>query len=77
MKFKKLDHEPHTVEGRLGYLVGGCGEVLRTVGSSICWGLSSTNPKLPFSKSGTNRDWLKREMCDLETAIKRVLEVLP
>jgi hypothetical protein len=39
------------------------------VGKSIRWGLDSTNPELPEAERETNRDWILRELHDLEAAI--------
>lgn len=65
-------YEPKTMEQRLGYLVEECGEVLAAAGKSLRWGLESVNPELPVPQQEKNRDWLLREMTDLEQAILRV-----
>ncbi len=65
----KPEYEPHDTASRLGYLVEECGEVLSGVGKSIRWGLDSVNPEIPISEQETNRDWILRELEDLELAI--------
>ena len=75
----KPEYEPKDTESRLGYLVEECGEVLSGVGKAIRWGLDSTNPELradlatPDERdrvpAETNRDWILRELHDLEGAI--------
>ena len=67
---------PQTAEQRLGYLVEECGEVLQAAGKSLRWGLDSSNPELPQEKRETNSAWLRRELIDLERAIKYVREIL-
>jgi NTP pyrophosphatase (non-canonical NTP hydrolase) len=68
----KPEYEPHTVAAKLGYLVEECGEVLAAVGKTQRWGLESYNPELPVERRETNRDWILRELNDLEGAIARV-----
>lgn len=70
----KPEYEPKTFPQALGYLVEECGEVLAAAGKTFRWGLESVNPELPPEKQEKNRDWLKREMYDLEEAISRVRE---
>lgn len=53
-------------------LVEECGEVLAAAGKTQRWGLDSVNPELPPQEQETNRDWLLRELNDLEEAILRV-----
>lgn len=72
----KPQYEPKTVEQALGYLVEECGEVLAAVGKTQRWGLESTNPEIPIEKQETNRDWILRELCDLELAIERARKFL-
>lgn len=55
----------------LAYLVEECGEVLAAAGKSLRWGLDSVNPELPKGEQETNRDWLLRELEDLDGAIRR------
>ena len=61
---------------KLGYLAEECGEVLAAVGKTIRWGLNSTNPELPPIDQEKNRDWIKRELLDLEEAIAIVRGIL-
>jgi len=67
---------PKTVETTLGYLVEECGEVLAAVGKTQRWGLDSSNPELRARpgdfdvKPEKNREWILRELLDLENAIK-------
>lgn len=68
----KPQYKPKTLEQKLGYLVEECGEVLAAAGKTIRWGLRSCNPELPFSAREANRDWLLRELADLEGAIRRL-----
>lgn len=69
-------YRPKTTEQKLGYLVEECGEVLAAVGKAQRWGLDSTNPELPPPDRETNRDWIMREVKDLERAIYFVREAL-
>jgi NTP pyrophosphatase (non-canonical NTP hydrolase) len=64
----KPEYVPRTVEARLGYLVEECGEVLAAVGKTQRWGLESYNPDFG-PDSETNREWVLRELVDLERAI--------
>lgn len=72
----KPQYEPTNVGQALGYLVEECGEVLAAVGKTQRWGLESTNPEIPVMERETNRDWILRELKDLETAIARVRKFL-
>lgn len=58
----------------LAHLVEECGEVQQAAGKSLRWGLDSVNPELPEDEQETNRDWLEREIKDLEFVIVRVKE---
>lgn len=72
----KTAYTPRTRDQKLGYLVEECGEVLAATGKSIRWGLASVNPELLPANQETNRDWLLRELYDLERAIWLVREDL-
>lgn len=72
----KPQYEPKTINQKLGYLVEECGEVQAAVGKTIRWGLESTNPELPPEEQETNRDWVLRELDDLERAIRYAREAL-
>ncbi len=75
----KKAYEPKTTDQKLGYLVEECGEALAAVGKTIRWGLESVNPELsPTSTSPreTNREWILRELDDLERAIAFVRQDL-
>jgi len=72
----KPQYAPQTTSAKLGYLVEECGEVLAAVGKSQRWGLDSFNPEIPFKDRETNREWVLRELCDLENAIALVRETL-
>ena len=67
----KPQYMPKTLEQKLGYLVEECGEVLAAVGKTQRWGLYSFNPE-PGASRETNREWILRELDDLENAIKIV-----
>jgi NTP pyrophosphatase (non-canonical NTP hydrolase) len=68
-------YTPVTLDEKLGYLVEEAGEVLAAVGKTLRWGVESYNPDLgPESES--NREWILRELDDLENAIKLVREEL-
>ena len=66
---------PRTVEQKLGYLVEECGEVMAAVGKTQRWGLESYNPDLG-PDSETNREWIMREIRDLERACQIVREAI-
>ena len=68
----KEKYRPKTLLGKLGYLVEECGEVLAAVGKTQRWGLWSSNPELDDQDQETNRDWILRELRDLENAIRIV-----
>jgi NTP pyrophosphatase (non-canonical NTP hydrolase)/predicted RNase H-like HicB family nuclease len=61
---------PRTIEQVLGYFTEECGEVLSAIGKTQRWGLESVNPELDEPDQETNRDWILRELVDLEAAIK-------
>ena len=42
------------------------------MGKTIRWGLDSVNPELPIEQQETNKEWLIRELVDLQNAIKIV-----
>lgn len=60
----------------LAHLVEECGEVVSAVGKSQRFGLESVNPELPEEERETNRDWLLRELDDLEAVARRVRNAL-
>ena len=66
----KPQYEPTHDTQAVAYLCEECGEVLAAAGKSLRWGLDSVNPELDNPE--TNREWLLRELVDLEGAIKRV-----
>lgn len=70
------NYRPCTTETKLGYLVEECGEVMTAVGKTQRWGLDSTNPELPVQERETNREWILRELYDLEYAIMLVRDAL-
>lgn len=72
----KSKYAPRTNDEKIGYLVEECGEVLAAAGKSIRWGLRSFNPELPKAKRELNRDWLARELKDLEEAIVYARQVI-
>lgn len=63
---------PRTPVQKLGYLVEESGEVLAAAGKALRFGLDSTNVELPQEEQETNRDWLRREIVDLQRAIDYV-----
>jgi hypothetical protein len=65
-------YAPKTLEQKIGYLVEECGEVLAAVGKTQRWGFESWNPELPKHERETNREWILRELVDLERAIDLV-----
>ena len=73
---KNPAYETKTNEQKMAHLVEECGEVMAAVGKSLRWGLNSVNPELPVSEQETNRDWILRELADLELAISNVKEML-
>lgn len=72
----KPQYEPKTVQQALGYLAEEAGEVMAAVGKTWRWGLESVNPELPPDEQESNRDWILRELVDLEGAIVRVKHFL-
>lgn len=56
----------------LAHVVEECGEVLAAAGKCQRWGMDSVNPELPPEDQEANRDWLSRELDDLEGAIARL-----
>ncbi len=72
----KQKYWPKTQKQKLGYLIEECGEVMAAVGKTLRWGLESTNPESKAMRPETNRDWVLRELDDLELAIKLVRESL-
>jgi NTP pyrophosphatase (non-canonical NTP hydrolase) len=73
----KPEYYPNTIEQKLGYLVEECGEVLAAVGKTQRWGLDSFNPE-PGASRETNRNWIQRELSDLENAcgiVRLALEI--
>jgi NTP pyrophosphatase (non-canonical NTP hydrolase) len=66
---------PRTIDQKLGYLVEECGEVMAAVGKTQRWGLGSYNPDIG-PDSETNRDWILRELRDMEQACQIVRDAL-
>lgn len=60
----------------IAHLVEECGEVLMAAGKTQRFGLASFNPEVQPCHRETNRDWLLREIEDLEGAIARVRQEL-
>lgn len=67
---------PKTLLQKLAYLAEEAGEVVSAVGKTIRWGTESSNPELPPEQRETNRDWILRELVDLERAIRFAREAL-
>lgn len=65
----KDQYKPKTWLAAMGKLVEECGEVQAAVGKTLRWGPDSVNPELPQEQQETNRDWILRELCDLEESI--------
>jgi NTP pyrophosphatase (non-canonical NTP hydrolase) len=61
---------------KLGYLVEEAGEVLAAAGKTLRWGTHNYNPLLPVSERELNKDWLLRELTDLEYASNLVRKQL-
>ena len=62
----------------LGKFIEECGEALAAAGKSVRFGLDRYNPLIDKAKRETNREWLRREIADLEEAIARLKkEVIP
>lgn len=72
----KPKYEPKTVAQTLGYLIEECGEVLAATGKTIRWGVDSANPDIRLDHRESNRDWILRELKDLEGAVMRAREAL-
>jgi hypothetical protein len=72
----KPEYEPQTAEQAIGYLVEECGEVQAAAGKTLRWGLESFNPELPEHERETNREWLLREMVDVEGAVARLRRII-
>jgi NTP pyrophosphatase (non-canonical NTP hydrolase) len=71
----KPEYYPVSIFHKLGYLVEECGEVLAAVGKTQRWGLNSCNPE-PGASRETNREWILRELADLENACAIVRQAL-
>lgn len=65
-------YRPKTEQQALGWLIEECGEVLAAAGKSVRWGLDSVNPELKLEDRERNRDWLFRELKDLQAAIAEI-----
>lgn len=70
---KYIRDDPQSV---FGHLTEECGEVLAALGKLQRWGPLSVNPELPRELQETNRDWLLRELKDLEEVIPRARAIL-
>lgn len=55
---------------RLGKFIEECGEALAAAGKCVRFGMDAYNPLLPADKRESNREWLEREVNDLDEAIK-------
>ena len=74
--FKNPNYAPKNDMQKLAHLIEECGEVLAAAGKTLRWGLDSVNPELPQENQETNRDWLLRELLDLDIAITNVRAML-
>lgn len=72
----KPQYEPILPIQKYGYLIEECGEVMHATGKLLRWGEQSVNHELTEDLQVTNRDWLLRELDDLEGAMKRVRDML-
>lgn len=68
---KRPEYEPQDERQALGYFIEECGECLAAAGKTLRWGFESFNPE-PGASRETNREWLFREVADLEQAIIRL-----
>jgi hypothetical protein len=66
MSNPKYKHEG----SRIGKFIEECGEALAAAGKTVRFGWDSVNPDLPSHAQETNRDWLHREIDDLEESIQ-------
>lgn len=69
-KNMKPQYEPKTTVQKLGYVVEECGEVLSAIGKAQRHGLENFNPEIPILSRETNRDWILRELNDLDYAVE-------
>lgn len=83
----KAKYLPKSLGGKIGWLDEECSEVgaacaktlrvcLEWHGGNIAGALADYNPELPPEERETNRDWILREIKDLEAAIKAVKKAL-
>jgi hypothetical protein len=72
----KPQYEPATKREALGYFIEEAGEALAAAGKTLRWGWNSFNPE-PGASRETNVAWLRREVADLEEAIKRLRALTP
>jgi hypothetical protein len=49
------------------------GELLAAIGKTLRWGADSVNPLLPPDQQETNREWILREIPDLQGALDRLI----
>lgn len=56
---------------KLGRLIEECAEVLHAAGKIVRFGWHTYNP-LPGASREINEDWLRREILDLEDAIREL-----
>lgn len=71
-----MSHDNYKNKGNeLGHFIEECGEALAAAGKSVRFGLDSCNPE-PDATSESNRNWLEREIRDLEYAIARLKVIL-
>lgn len=64
--------------GIISWFAEECSEAIAAAAKSLRFGLDSTNPLIPIEDRESNREWLLREIKDLEVAIIRLkMEILP
>lgn len=56
----------------LSHTIEEAGEFLAAAGKTQRWGLHSYNPELPEDLQETNREWLIREIHDLQLQLSRL-----
>ena len=82
----KTKYLPKTTGGEIAWLMEECAEVSQACAKTLRLDLEEENgiedaleggnPELPPEKRETNRDWILREIKDLEHAIKAVKKAL-
>lgn len=76
VEFSRPEFAPKTIWEKLAYFIEESSEANAAAGKTLRFGFDSRNPDLNDPTSETNREWLLRELHDVERAVQLLKEAL-